>query len=506
MLGGAAGGAIVSRLERASRRPAQEAVAGVTDDVSKAIKDMVARGIDPEEARRIAQAQSLPVKVPLTTGQITGAKSQQLFEDMARSGAFGETPERLLTSQRQAQQEAIRQNVPAIREQLAQGATVAEFGTSGAAAQETLSGMRRAAQETASGMFEAAREAGGGVQLVDDAAIKIGTDILDAVSGFNPRTAPGALGLADDFAKTLDEGANVRELFNWRAQVTNHANQPGPEGAAAGSMLRKFDETIGELADGALLSGDEEAARLWGAAIRNYKAFANKWLSKGGILNALTDRATRDGDGVLKVAPEAASNYIFGASSNNIVSKPALARDLRKLKDVLPEDQWLQIKQEAFLRIADKAEGGIESGERLFSGAKFQKFWQDAVRKNPEVVASLFNADERKLIQEFATVASKATTGAVNASNSATAAAGALQKVIGAIGGTNTAQFLTRMAGLNMIRTAGGTVRALGAVKGIPTAPVTSFAGAGAGGAALSSDELGERTRRQINRSIGFAQ
>lgn len=504
--GGAIGGAAAARIERALAKPAATALDGASDEVSTAIKRMVAQGVDPDEAARMATAQSLPVKVPLTSGQITGSKSQQLFEDMARSGAYGEVPERIMQSQRVSQQEAIRQNIPAIQEYLAKGATSGDVGMAGASAQQVLAGSRKAAEQQAGSLYKAARAASGGVNVSEDAALAIGSDVLDAISEYSPRTSPGAAGLATDFAKMLDEGASVRQLFDWRSQITKHAQSGGPEGSAAAAMRQAFDNRMAQLADDSLLQGDEAAAKLWSEAIKNYREFSNTWRSKGGILSALTETTVRDGDTVLKVAPEAASNYIFGASSNNLVSKPALARDLRKLKDFLPVEQWNNIRQEAFLRIASKGEGGVESGQRAFSGVKFQKFWQDATRKNPEVIATLFNAEERKLIGEFASVASRATSGAVNASNSATAAAGALQKVVGAIGSTNAAQFATRLAGLNMLRSASGAVRALGAVSGQPTRPVTSFVGAGTGGALLSSGEVGADVKSQAARTIGLAQ
>ena len=185
-----------------------------------------------------------------------------------------------------------------------------------------------------------------------------------------------------------------------------------------GKMVRAFDDVMNEAVNRSLLEGDSTAVEKWGKAISNYKAFSDKWKSQGGILRALTEEGMRDGQIALNVAPEAASNYIFGVSGGKLMSQPAIARDLLTLKKNLPEEQWGMLRQEAFLNLIQRGAGAVVDGERVFSGVKFLKSIDDFSKKNAAAAKALFSPEERALLKQFARVSARATGGAVNASNS----------------------------------------------------------------------------------------
>ena len=490
---------VKAELQRAGIDPAT-----VRRQFVEQFRTMTRQAVDPQEAARIAQSQSLPEAIPLTRGQVTGSKGQQLFEDMALSGGYGEPAERMLQSQRQAQQSAIRSNIPAIQSQIAGEAPfVSQFGVGGQMAQDALVKQRRAASQEATRLYGVAR-ASGPASLGPEVAADFADEARSVLRNYTPASRPVTTELADQFDEIMAQNGDIPRLFQWREQVTNAAQGGGTDAAAARSLRDTFDSQMTRAVDQALLQGDDTAISKWMDAISNYRDFASKWKSKGGALSTLTNVTTRDGNRVLSVAPEAASNYIFGASGSKIIGAPQLARDLRVLKDTLPANEWNALRQEGFMNLAQRGEGAFQGGERMFSGVKFKKTWEDMLSRNSPVVRELFSDDEIKLITQFADVAARATGGAVNSSNSANAAAGMLQRLAGAIGGTNFMQFATRLAGANMLRNAYGGTRAFQSLQQLSTAPRAAANIAGAAGAAMSGETVQNPAFEQIERTTGF--
>jgi len=315
---------------------------------------------------------------------------------------------------------------------------------------------------------------------------------------FNPLTAPTATKLLDSFDEVAASG-DIGRMMNWREQVSGlRTGTPTVEGAAAGEIISAFDTGIGETINRALLSGDADAVALWGMAIRNYADFASKWKSKGGILNLLTEEVGRDGERVLRVAPEQAADAVFSATASGLAAKTGLPRDLITLRYNLPTEQWDQMRQEAFIRLMDTAKN---RGTGEVSGLAFKKAWENLKERNMGVVNGLFTKDEQQLLQQFADVAAQATNTAKNTSNSAAAAGGIIQRLAGMVGGTGLAQFLMRVPVARGLTEAYGGARAMAATRGVtPTVrtPLT-IGGAGLGAAAGASEEgktmLGDRIR-----------
>jgi hypothetical protein len=308
--------------------------------------------------------------------------------------------------------------------------------------------------------------------------------------------------IADEIDDILAQGGDIKTLFQKREQLTNAGAFGTPEQAAASKMKAVLDQRLSDLVEQSLIRGDETAIASWKRAIENYSDFAKTWKSKGGILNTLTEQTVRDGEMVLKQPPEAAAAYILGASNSKLLKPSNVSRDILTLKKFLPEVEWNQLRQEAFINLAQKAQA-TRAGEDVFSGVNFLKSWKDMSNKNPEAIKALFTPEERKLINQFATVAARATGGAVNASNSAAAAAGLLQKLAAAFGATNAAYFLSNIPIAKAFTEARGAAMAYGAGRAAPT-PRRAAPIAGAGGVLLSSEEAKTPIERQIERTTGF--
>ncbi len=483
----------------------------ITADTLTKILRKVQEGVDPVEASRITEAADLPVPVPLTKGAVTGYQGQQLFEDMALKGSYGEAASSMLRGRRADTQAALQQNVEAIRGQIGGGSpTVSAIGEAGGPAQANLAAQRTAAQRRASDLYTQARESGPAF-VDEDFGVNFIRSARDQMSAdFELSNVPMTRKFIDDLDLAMSEGGNVRELFAIRQRLTSQASEMGQEGAAARRLRGIFDDEMGAALDDALISGDEAAVSAWKSAISNYKDFASTWKSKGGILNKLTETVGRDGDTVLKVSPEAASNAIFGVSSSKISSNPQVARDILKLNKTLPKEQWDGIRQEAFMRLANAGKAA-SGGADMFSGVNFRKEWRKMSTDNPAMIKALFSREERKLIDQFANVSARATSGAVNSSNSAAAGANILGTLASMLGSTNAAQFATRAVGGQMVRKAFGGARAVSALQAAPTRPTVRGGVAGASGQAATTDEAKMRAGEardlvldQIKRTTGY--
>jgi hypothetical protein len=445
-------------------------------------------------------SRGLPVEVPMTQGQITGSKGQQLSEDMMASGAYGTSAERTMSGFRAGQQEALRQNVRAISEGLAPGSPPVSRGEGGRLAQEALVAARSGDKALADQLYAQAR-ASGFAAVKPDEAFRISDAARSTYrEGFDPITAPKMDGLLLRLDEIMENGGDVKALQAWRRQVSNlRSGAPDVEGAAAGAVLRQFDTQLKDAVDNQLLIGDEAAVGAWQNAIQNYAEYASTWKSRGGILNVLTEQVSRDGQRQLKVAPEEAANAIFTITASGLASKTKLARDLVTLKSRLPDAEWNALRQEAFIRLTDTAEGAFRGGEQQLSGVNFKKAWTTLQRNNPSVVNALFSKVERDTITQFSDVAARATNAAINASNTANAAGGAIQRMASAFTASGPGQFLIQNYLAGIIREPYGAMRATSATaqrnapRQIVGTPRASAVGAGAGAALSQEEEIGPR-------------
>ena len=484
-------------VKRAGLDPDQVSAAVAAD-----ITNMVRAGVKGDEAAAAAMSRGLPTSVPMTTGQITGSGRQQLFEDMVSKGAYGDIAAAPLVAQRARQQSALTQNLDQILEKLSPGSAPISRGQGGASAQEALVGSRAAEKAQANRLYTEARAAPAVIE--PDAAFGVADTMRSAYrQSFSPKTAPTVASLLDDFDNVAASG-DIKAMMDWRSQLSSlNKGTPTVEGAAAKSVIEQFDAKIKDAIDQALLSGDPDAVAKWGSAISNYAEFASKWKSKGGVLNLLTEEVGRDGQRVLKVAPEQAADTVFSATASGMAAKTGLPRDLITLKRNLPAEQWNALRQEAFIRLMDTAKGAMRGGETQISGVYFKKQWQNLRERNPGVVNGLFSKDEQNLISQFADVAARATNTLANTSNTAASAAGLIQTIAGKVGGTSLAQFLLRVPVAKALTQAYGGARAVSAASQrtpVAATPLTA-ATAGAGSAGATTDEA-KRAAGQINNKL----
>ena len=444
----------------------EEVQVNVFEDLAKKIRE----GAIPPDALAKMQAQGLPVPVPLTTGQLTGDMEQQLFEDMAAKGVYGEAAKDIIRAQMDAQEAAVRENIDAMQRVIAGGGPAVARTEGGAAVQAALVQARQAAKDSADELYAAARGAGS-VYADPTVASTFGTEIINGLRpNFNPRSAPTTYGILDDLDELFQNGGSLDDIQAIRTQLTNQAANLGSEGAAARQAVQQLDEKLFAMAEHNLFYGNNDAVGLWANAIKNYSGFKNLWESKGGILNALTREGMIDGSKTLIVPPQAAAKSILGSTFSGLISRPESIRTLNTLKNTLPAAEWDLLRQEAFMMIAD----GITSSASGRVSNTFSREWADAQRRNPELIRTLFTGEERRMMNSLASTTARMMRTEKNRSNSGAVMGTMLGSLFRTMGNTNAARAAGEFFLLNSVKRSYGYTRALSAVDGsIPTSPTT---------------------------------
>lgn len=472
-----------------------------TPDFMREFRRMVDEGFDPAAAARASEAQSLPVKVPLSKGQQSGMAGDQILESAAYKGALGEPAERIARDFGQQQQDALRANIPAIQGRLSGGQSqVSNIGDAGQMAQQRLQRDAGVLKGKVDAAYQAARGAQATVPGVQ--VSRIGQEMAERAGDFFPN-APVAVGRLDAFNKIVSDPTNqeamVRALFDWRRSTSNLMNTMADktERTAMKEMLAQFDTSMRETVKNALINGDEQAVKLWQRAIQLRRGYGR--LYEGKDLTAdILETTVRNGRPTTVLSPEEVSNALFTGSRVGFINRPDSVRELSRLRSVLGKDspEWNAIREEMFLRLAREGEGAFEGASRAFSGVKFKKAWADFQMRNPQLAKAMFSDDERKLIAQFGDVAARVTgkvAGGDNYSNTAFTAMNMMSRLFKSFGGEKMARFLSGIPGVNtFMEQAVNPARAGAMFSGRalpPRIPVPGGVAVPAGGAAASQWE-----------------
>ena len=392
----------------------------------------------PGEAAAYAEAQSLPVPVPQTRGTLSGRPIDQLREDLARKGVYGEQAETIITKARVAQQRAIDQNRAAIAEQIAGKSPVITKGQSGEIVQAEIKAGRDKASREANQAYTDVRELAAQEGSVLPAGVFSGFSqkVRDLVSRDHALTIGGAankeLALVDSYLKQLAlfeaKGTNVpiNEIFDYRSSITGRigTGKGGPVFAALKVIKKELDNKINVLLDTALLKGNSAVIESWKNAIKGWKDYKSTWKS-GNLMDRLTQVNPKNASIVeFKVSPESASNYIFNSSNLGFLSKVNLQRDLLKMKEHLTQPAWDSLRQEIYLKIVNAS---LNPQGTSISGAALLKNVNKTLRENQPLMSALYTSEEQALLSQFARVANRTLNTQINASNTAPATLTALK-------------------------------------------------------------------------------
>lgn len=486
----------IAALQAAGIDPAH-----ITDDFAQAFAREARGAVDPGQAARMAEASALPVRVPMTRGQMTGRASDQMFEDLAAKGVYGRPAEIAMQGAKAEQARALQSNVHAIQDRLAGGrASVSGWGQAGETAQDALTSMRATGKRAVDDAYDLARSTAAGFQGGDVSSlghfvgIRMGVDDATLVpvamkrletlksmgeapvTGTTPLTG-AKLGHHGDIRATAPQSdirsVPVDKLFSWRQETGRLAREmqrTNPtEARALSNMVHGFDEALPAMVDDALLQGDQAAIEAWKSAIGTARMFNGRF--KGGdLVERLTATDWRSGTRQLVVPPDKASNAIFGSAT--LFGGQNTARDLTRLREVLGVDSeaWQKIREEAWLRLVDAGKGGVQfDGSRGISGAKFASAFDNAMMKHKAVMEALYSPDELNLMRQFRGVSTRATVpveGGKNTSNTVPAMANTVQRMLGStFMGEKAATRIMMLPVVKALYSGGMGLRAIGATS-----------------------------------------
>jgi len=460
----------------------EEVMVSLRQDIDR----MVRAGLDPLESARTATAASLPAPVNLTSGQVTGVKSQQLFEDQAASGTYGPKAESKMSTRLTDQQEAINQNVKAIQGGIAGEDLVITRREGAASAQDVLASQRKEAEQ---GYKDAYKSAEAATAFTNpEYATEFNQVLSDSLKDYRGGVggAPATFSLLDEAVEQINNGASVQSLFDLRKAIVKQQMAGGVEAGAAGALKNGLDNVLVEQMERNLLYGTPASVAKGLDAITKFKDFKNIW-DNNGILKTLTEEEMRDGIMVLKVAPLEAANEILGRGIAGSTNKPNLARDLMTMKKLLPVSEWNKIRQEAFIKLSDTLQTSGKVDKQ--ASVQFNKAWRNMKEQHNTLTKLLFSKEEIGMIDSLASTSALIAGTSKNTSNSATAAMGVFQMLARSFGAKNPTRMAAEVKGMNALQEMFANMKLIPTLRGSMTsAPVTGVV-SGTGAMATQGQE-----------------
>lgn len=397
-----------------------------TQQFSKLARD----NVDLEGAARYADAETLPVPVPLSKGDISRAVPDQSFESSAGKGSLGREAYDVMENFRNQQQQALKDNAEAIASRVGTGDAIPPLsGFQGAQARlaDEATGIRQQAQK----LYSQATDMGARVDA--DAVRNFADQARRSFAGrFGRSDQAKALGLLDELSASVTGApgtkvtkTTIQRLEDFRGELA--AQLRAAKGDAWGRPIKElkdqFDGFLNDVVEKGLMTGDQEALDTLKTARGLWRDLRTKY-DNDGIVGMLIEFDPATKTYVPSLNPEGASRTLFNAT--DIGYKKGADRAAKALKETLGADspEWLQLKQEAVMRLLRSQETGNvrdAAGNLTFSGDKFSTAFRKAMRESESLMKTLFTPEEISQLRQFERVALQATnrrTGAVNYSNS----------------------------------------------------------------------------------------
>ena len=389
-----------------------EEIAGIKGEVLKKMNELVTKQVEPTTATSFGLTKNLPEPIPMSRGQMSGNKADQVFENQIEEGFFGEgAGMNAMTVLKQKQKDAIDENIVKYQDELAGGNPIIGRNDMGEDVQTALDIKRTADKNRADQLYTEARALDPVLVNADDVT-RIHTKMLENFTRFGKIGSPKTF----EHIEELGKAKSIKEIFDIRQQLTTLSNKgEGVERGASGSMVEVIDSELDDIANTILKQGWKDKmipdnVAKWFDAISSYKAYAQKW--NDGILDVITKKKP---NGDFETSAESVANKIFTLSAVSWAGKNNFHRSLETLKKSLDPSEWNKIQQEAFIRLMDM---GKRSGKD-FSGKTFSKNFEMLKEKAPKSMDILFGKDMLTRITQFSKIAEKVTDTAKNTSRSA---------------------------------------------------------------------------------------
>lgn len=379
--------------------------------------------LDTQEGAAFADAQSLPVPVKLTRGDVSRNLQDQRVEQNARRGNLGTDASEIMNRARTEQNEQILANQQAITNQMGTGRELAP-NQGVANVGNILEEQATALKAKGSVAYKVASEAGAnlksaGVKNFLNTAKQTLKDEFPSSTRRNEVNAeidellndlPQMDFITNKAGQTTDNFIEANRLEAFRQDIL--ALQRGlPEGSPQkpvfGSLINQLDDFTEGAFDAGLVTGDMTALKKFKEARGIWRELRTKYEGKdaGKIYDII--QAVRNGDANANIA-----TIIFDAQA--IGMKKGALQAVKKMKEILGADSpaFKNLKEDAALRLFNSNTKGNQLGqnmETMFSGDKFATSVNAAMKDAPELMKEIFTKEELALINQFKRVALRTT-------------------------------------------------------------------------------------------------
>lgn len=361
----------------------------------------VQRGIDPAQAALYQDAQTLPAKVNLSRGQLTGDDTILRRETAALSGdeRFGRRTRQSVQFQRDEQQRAVQANAQAMRQGFGGDGEAVPYGGAGDMVASRIAADASAAKDKAATVRRSATEGNATApqavltRIVSDIRSDLssqglvkGTAIYDAVDS-------GFLRQADEILSRSGKGQiPVNTLSRIRQQVSRASKTAaGDARPVFKSIADNIDAKLNEAIEQSIISGDEAVIKNWQKSTKLFADYYKTYEGKKGARRFIAKMASGELD------PADASKVIFGV--NGITPKQGQRQLLSNIKSLVGETspEWQALRQEGLTRILREAPDG-----RI--GQKFSSELERQLKDNPQVMRTLYTQEEVYQLRKFSRV------------------------------------------------------------------------------------------------------
>tara|TARA_B100000989_G_scaffold97629_1_gene71124 strand:+ start:11108 stop:13471 length:2364 start_codon:yes stop_codon:yes gene_type:complete len=381
------------------------------------------RVVDTPEGSAFADAETLPVPVKLTRGDVSRNLEDMRVEQNARRGNLGPEASEIMNTARTRQNEQILANQQAIINRVGTGGELpANQGVANVG--NILERQATALKVRGTAAYKVASEAGANLKSsgVKNFLNTAKETLKKEFPSSSRRTEANAE--IDDLLRDLPEmdfitnkagqttdnfiDANRLEAFRQDLLAKKRALPKGSDQEPIfGSLINQLDDFTEGAFDAGLVTGDRAALQKFKQARGLWRELRTKYEGKeaGKIYDII--QAVRNGDANANVA-----NIIFDAQS--IGMKKGALQAVKKMKEILGADSeaFKNLKEDAALRLFNSNTKGNQLGqnmETMFSGDKFATSVNAALKDAPELMKEIFTKDELALINQFKRVALRAT-------------------------------------------------------------------------------------------------
>lgn len=434
---GAAGGELVGKLVGTIFKK----VAGGGVLSSEDVAQLKSAGIDPAslspqmvkritksrefgsavERFRLAQGESLPIAIPQTAGNISDLGAKRAFEQKMFSGRLGQKPKDMIDEFFQTQDQRINENFEHFMDEIGLGAQLSPV-EAGARIQRKLSDMKAIQGEAFKNAYAEASldRALLPNSYADDLSKRFDLALND--NGIVPAEVKNFAAIQnqiDQFRSTpvvnLVEMINksvMDKRFSDHERLRKFINTSVIDAAEnktqrrAGVILKnELDNLMDDYVTASLMGGDEAVVEAAKQARSKFASFKRAFES-GDTIEDLT--ASVNGTSRLVVDPDDAINLIF---NKNGLKKKGEKSTVDKLKDILPAREFSLLKQAKLERLAEKS---LKTGK--LNAPTLKKNWENALKEQPQLMNSLYTAQEKKTLSSFLDIASRIQTRGVSSS------------------------------------------------------------------------------------------